>query len=95
MKIDETTVDKISGLSKLSFDGIEKEEIISDMNKMLDFVSKLEEVDTEGVEPLIHITSFENVLREDDAHTSTTQSEALKNAPAKDATYFRMPKVIE
>lgn len=95
MKIDETTVDKIAGLAKLSFDGDQKEEIISDMNNMLAFISKLEEVNTDGVEPLIHITSFENVLREDDAYTFTTQEEALKNAPAKDATYFRMPKVIE
>lgn len=94
MKIDTKTVDKIASLSKLSFEGEQKEAIIRDMNKMLDFISKLEEVDTEGVEPLIHMTNDVNVLREDDAKTSVTQKEALKNAPSKDSTYFKMPKVV-
>ena len=94
MKIDLKTVDKIASLSKLEFNGTEKERIAMDMNKMLDFVDKLQEVDTEGVAPLIHITSEVNVLREDVARIDITQKEALKNAPKKDSTYFKIPKVL-
>jgi len=54
----------------------------------------LEEVDTEGVEPLIHMTEDVNVLRADDAIVDITQKEALKNAPKKDSTYFKIPKVV-
>ena len=94
MKIDSTIVDKIASLSKLEFNGIEKERIAKDMNKMLVFVDKLQEVDTEGVAPLIHITSEVNVLRADVARIDITQKEALKNAPKKDSTYFKIPKVL-
>ncbi len=94
MKIDDKVVDKIASLSKLKFEGEEKSAIKSDMNKMLDFIEKLSEVDTEGVEPLIHMSNDVNVLREDDIEMEITQKEALKNAPKKDSTYFKIPKVL-
>ena len=95
MKIDDKTVDKMASLSKLSFSGEQKEAIKNDMNKMLDFIGKLEEVDTDGVTPLIHMTDDVNVLRADDAVSDITQKEALKNAPKKDSTYFKIPKVLK
>ncbi len=95
MQLDDKTVTKIASLAKLEFNGDEKEAILKDMNKMLDFVGKLEEVDTEGIAPLIHITDEMNILREDSARTDITQKEALKNAPKKDSTYFKIPKVIK
>ena len=94
MEIDDKTVDKIASLSKLSFSGKQKEAIKNDMNKMLNFIGKLEEVDTDGVDPLIHMTDDVNVLRADDAVLDITQKEALKNAPKKDSTYFKIPKVL-
>ena len=94
MIIDDKTVDKIAVLSKLKFEGEAKENIKSDMNKMLEFVSKLNEIDTEGVEPLVYMTNEVNVLREDEARNTLTQKEALKNAPKKDSDYFRVPKVL-
>jgi len=94
IKLDETTVDKIASLSKLEFEGAEKDAILEDMNKMIDFIDKLSEVNTEGVAPLIHITDEVNVLRADDARIDITQKEALKNAPQKDSTYFKIPKVL-
>ena len=93
MEIDNETVDKIASLSKLSFSGEQKEAIKNDMNKMLNFIGKLEEVDTDDVDPLIHMTDDVNVLRADDAVSDITQKEALKNAPKKDSTYFKIPKV--
>lgn len=94
MEINNETVDKIARLSKLSFSGEQKEAIKNDMNKMLDFVGKLNEVDTDGVEPLIHMSDEVNVLRPDVNVVSISQEEALKNAPKKDSTYFKIPKVL-
>jgi aspartyl-tRNA(Asn)/glutamyl-tRNA(Gln) amidotransferase subunit C len=55
---------------------------------------KLNEVDTEGVEPLIYMSDNENVLREDEVVQSISHEDALKNAPKKDSDFFRVPKVI-
>ena len=94
MKIDKKIVDKLADLSKLEFDDKSREEIINDLNKMLAFVEKLNEVDTANVEPLIYMTDEVNVLREDDVHHDITQKDALKNAPKKDSDYFKVPKVL-
>ena len=95
MNIDDSIVDKIAGLSKLKFEGKSKDKMKDDMNKMIDFVGKLNEVNTEGVEPLIHLTEELNILRDDVSYSKTTQEEALKNAPKKDSDYFRIPKVLK
>jgi len=94
MNIDDKTVDKIASLAKLEFSGDEKTAIINDMNKMLVFIDKLNELDTDNVAPLIHMTDDVNVLREDEVRMEITQEEALKNAPSKDSTYFKIPKVL-
>jgi aspartyl-tRNA(Asn)/glutamyl-tRNA(Gln) amidotransferase subunit C len=95
MNIDKDTVDKIAHLARLEFEDKAKEEIIKDMNNMLAFVNKLNEVDTTGVEPLIYMSDEVNVLREDDVVQEITQEQALKNAPEKDSDYFKVPKVID
>ena len=95
MKLDEKMVDKIAELSKLEFKDEEKATIINDMNKMLDFVDQLQELNTDNVEPLIHISEEFNVLREDKNVKTIDQDEALKNAPSKDSTYFKIPKVLD
>lgn len=95
MKIDLNTVDKIAELAKLEFDESSRNEILKDMNRMLEFVDKLKEIDTTGVEPLIFMTDEVNVYRQDEVKMEITQEEALKNAPKKDMYYFRVPKVIK
>lgn len=95
MKIDNATVDKIAHLARLEFEKEAKEQIIKDMNNMLVFVEKLNELDTSDVEPLIYMSNETNVLREDNVKHDITQQEALKNAPKKDSDYFKVPKVIE
>ena len=95
MKLDEKMVDKIAELSKLEFNDQEKSAILKDMNKMLEFVDQLKELDTDHVEPLIHMSSEVNVLREDEVVETISQEEALKNAPSKDSTYFKIPKVLD
>ena len=95
MKIDNETVDKIAHLARLEFENEAKEQIIKDMNNMLAFVEKLNELDTSNVEPLIYMNEEVNVLREDEVKHDITQFEALKNAPKHDSDYFKVPKVIE
>ncbi|MBK7181895.1 MAG: Asp-tRNA(Asn)/Glu-tRNA(Gln) amidotransferase subunit GatC [Bacteroidetes bacterium] len=95
MKIDTETVDKIAHLARLEFENESKAQIINDMNNMLSFIEKLNELDTTNVEPLIYMSNEVNVLREDDVRHDISQQEALKNAPKKDSDYFKVPKVIE
>ncbi len=95
MKVDKKTVEEIAHLARLEFDAEQKEKMITGMNNMIAFVEKLNELNTDGVEPLIYMTEETNNLREDKASNDITQDEALKNAPKKDSDYFRVPKVVE
>lgn len=95
MTIDEETVDKIAHLARLELNGDEKQEMIKDMSKILDFMAKLNEINTSGIEPLVYMTDEVNVLREDVVIQQITHQEALKNAPKHDEDYFLVPKVIE
>ena len=95
MKVDKETVDKLSTLAKLEFNDEAKEGIIKDLNNMLAFVEKLNELDTEGVEPLVYMSDEVNVMRDDEVRVEITQDEALMNAPEKDSDYFRVHKVID
>lgn len=94
-KIDIKTVDEIAHLARLEFNDEAKGEILNDMNRMLAFVDKLNELNTDNVEPLIYMTEERSVLREDEVKATVTQAEALKNAPKKDSDYFKVPKVID
>jgi aspartyl-tRNA(Asn)/glutamyl-tRNA(Gln) amidotransferase subunit C len=94
MHIDEKTVDHIAHLARLEFEGEAKKSIQQDMERIITFMDKLSEVNTDGVEPLIFMSDEVNVLREDVAVDSLTHEEALKNAPKRDSDYFRIPKVL-
>ena len=95
MKIDNDTVDKIAHLARLEFNAEAKVQIIKDMSNMLTFVEKLNELNTDGVKPLVYMTDETNILREDEVKSTMTQQEALMNAPKKDSDYFKVPKVVE
>jgi aspartyl-tRNA(Asn)/glutamyl-tRNA(Gln) amidotransferase subunit C len=94
MTIDNETVDKIAHLARLEIKASEKANMAADMNKVLDFMAKLNEVDTTGVEPLVYMTEITNSIREDVVVQQITHEEALKNAPESNADYFRVAKVI-
>jgi aspartyl-tRNA(Asn)/glutamyl-tRNA(Gln) amidotransferase subunit C len=94
-KIDLNTVDGIAHLARLEFNAEAKAEILNDMNRMLGFIDKLNELDTEKTEPLIYMTDEKNIMRADEPEETISQKEALKNAPKKDSDYFKAPKVIE
>lgn len=95
MEITNELVEHIAHLARLEFEGNKKEAIKADLIKIIDFVDQLNEVDTEGVEPLIFMTDSINVLREDEVKETITQVEALKNAPNKDSDYFKIAKVLK
>jgi aspartyl-tRNA(Asn)/glutamyl-tRNA(Gln) amidotransferase subunit C len=95
MDISNELIDKLADLAKLEFTGDAKDGIRKDLSNMLDFVNKLNELDTEGVEPLIFMNEDENVLRNDEPSLSITHEEALLNAPKKDSDYFRVPKFLD
>jgi aspartyl-tRNA(Asn)/glutamyl-tRNA(Gln) amidotransferase subunit C len=93
--IDNATIDKLANLARLEFNDSEKEAIKKDLSKILSYVEKLNEIDTTGVEPLIHISDEVNVLRDDVVEETITQQEALKNAPDKNSDDFKFPKVLD
>ncbi len=95
MTIDQETVEKIAHLARLELSGGEKQEMIKDMSKILDFMAKLNEINTAGIEPLVYMTDEINVLREDIVKQEITHQEALQNAPKHDDSYFLVAKVID
>ena len=95
MNIDKETVEKVAHLARLELSETEKQEMITDMSKILDFMAKLNELDTTGVEPLIYMTAGNNVFREDIVNQQITHEEALLNAPKHDKDYFLVAKVID
>ena len=95
MKIDKDLVLKLEKLSRLELSETEREQIQSDLNKILKMVEKLDELDTKNVEPLLHVSEGQNVLREDEIKNQISREEALSNAPKSDEKYFKVPKVIK
>lgn len=94
MKIDDKKIEDLAQLARLEFNDKEKAQIKEDLGRILDFCDQLNEVDTEGVEPLVYMSDSENVTREDRAVNTISKEEALRNAPSKDSDYFKVPKVI-
>ena len=95
MKINREAISKLANLSKLKFNDNEMDLISKDLSKMLNFINQLENLDTDGVEPLIHINEEANNWREDQIDGMLSQKAALSNSPIKDGTYFKLPKVLD
>ena len=95
MEVNNKLIQDLSRLAKLKFDEKSAEKMKGDLNKMIGFVDKLSEIDTEGVEPLIYLNDEVNVLREDKVANEVSQESALKNAPQKDSDYFKVPTVLK
>jgi len=95
MEVTDALVDNLANLSRLSFTETEKTEIKGDLQRMIAFVEKLQEVDTTGTAPLLHMTDAINVYREDAVKGSIAREDAMRNAPETDGTFFKVPKVIK
>ena len=95
MKVDDKLISELARLAKLNFDEKSSKDMLKDLNKIIGFVNKLAEIDTEDVEPLIYLSDEVNVLRKDNNIENISQEEALINAPKKDSDYILVPKVID
>ena len=95
MEITNKLIQDIAALAKLEFDEQSAKQMKADLEKIIGFVDKLNEIDTEAIEPLIYLSEEVNVLREDEIKAVVSQVEALKNAPEKDSDYFKVPTVLK
>ncbi|MFK7920984.1 MAG: Asp-tRNA(Asn)/Glu-tRNA(Gln) amidotransferase subunit GatC [Bacteroidia bacterium] len=94
MQITDEVLDKMCKLAKLEVPAEKREAMKGDFQKLCDFVDRLQEVDTDDVEPLIHMTEEFNRLREDIAVPAMDREAALQNAPSRNEGFFRVPKVV-
>lgn len=95
MEVNDALVENLCKLACLEFDVAGKEEIKNDLQKMIGFVEKLNELDLRDVEPLLYMGEETNVLRDDFPEEPLSRTEALKNAPAADEMYFKVPQVVK
>ena len=95
MNINRELLDKIAHLARIELAEKDAEKMMQDMTSIVNWMEKLNEVNTDGVEPLTTMSHEINTLRDDTVGTHLNHEEALKPAPKKDADYFRVPKVLE
>ena len=94
-KITRLDVERVARLARLRLSEEEKEEFRRQLDEILLYMEKLDELDTEDVEPLAHILSLRNVLRKDEVKPCLERDEVMKNAPAHRHGLFQVPPVIE
>ena len=95
MKISKEEIEHIAVLARLSLSEEEKELFGSQLSSILDYMGKLNELDTKGIEPTSHVLSLSNVMRDDIPRPSIPKEDALMNAPDHTEKFFRVPKIIE
>lgn len=95
MKITPELLDKIAHLARLELSEKDAEKMMHDMTAIVDWMEKLNEVNTDGIEPLTSMSHEVNVLREDEVKNQLDHESVLKNAPKKDLDYFHVPKVLD
>ncbi len=93
--ISDETMEYVGILAKLELSSEEKEAARHDMERMLDYIDKLNELDTSGVEPMSHIFPVDNVFREDVVTNGDDRENILKNAPEQKDGAFKVPKTVE
>jgi aspartyl-tRNA(Asn)/glutamyl-tRNA(Gln) amidotransferase subunit C len=94
MSVTVQDVEHVAALARLSFTPDEKERLVRQLNRILDFMEKLKKLDTTKVEPLSHVIELSSVFREDTVEPSYPPEEILKNAPDRTEKFFKVPKVI-
>lgn len=93
--ITDETIEYVGILAKLELSPEEKEEAKRDMGRMLDYIDKLNELDTGGIEPMSHVFSMNNVFREDVVTNGDDREDILKNAPEQKEGAFKVPRTVE
>ncbi|MDD3219116.1 MAG: Asp-tRNA(Asn)/Glu-tRNA(Gln) amidotransferase subunit GatC [Lachnospiraceae bacterium] len=93
--ITDETIDYVGILAKLELNEEEKQQAKDDMNRMLDYIDKLNELDTTGVEPMSHAFQVQNVFREDVVTNGDNREQMLQNAPEKKDGSYKVPKTVD
>ncbi len=92
--ISDETMEYVGILAKLELNGQEREQAKKDMEEMLDYIDKLNELDTDGIEPMSHVFPVNNVFREDEVTNGDGREQALANAPEVKENCFLVPKTV-
>jgi len=95
MKITMKEVDHVARLARLELTDDEKERMRAQLDSILSYIDKLNELDTSAVEPTSHVLPMMNVFRDDEVRPSLSQEEALANAPDRQDLFFRVPRILE
>jgi aspartyl-tRNA(Asn)/glutamyl-tRNA(Gln) amidotransferase subunit C len=95
MKITQETVQYVAALAKLPVSGKETQKIASDLDRILDYIETMNELDTEGIEPMSHVLPVQNVFREDVVVNGDDRERILENAPKQKNGSFAVPKTVE
>ena len=92
MKFD---INKVAELARLNLKPEEKQKLAQDLGAILDYVKKLEKLDTSKVEPTSHVLDMENVFRPDEVKPSNAAEKALDHAPQTEGCFFKVPKIVQ
>lgn len=92
--ITKADVEHVANLARLELTEEEKETYTQQLNQILDYAERLNQLDTSSVAPTAHVLPLKNVFREDKAEQVMTNEEALANAPAAEKGFFRVPKIV-
>jgi len=95
MTIDLKTIKYISKLSRISVDDEKAKKLAGDMNSIFDFIEKLNELDTNNVEPLTSVAEITLKLRVDEVKSGNIREQVLKNSPDENEDFFVVPRVVE
>jgi aspartyl-tRNA(Asn)/glutamyl-tRNA(Gln) amidotransferase subunit C len=93
--VDKKTVEYVSGLARIAISQESKEYLARQLSKILDYIDKLKEIDTDRVEPMREVFSQGDVFRADQAEAFGDRERILDNVPLREGDYFKIPKVIE
>ena len=94
-KIDQTQVRRVAQLARLELSDDEVAQFSTDLSAIVEYIEKLNELDTEHVEPLAHCLPVHNSFRADEIRISLSNDAALANAPERDGEFFKVPKILE
>ncbi len=94
-KITQKDVEYVAALAQLALDDVTKERLVGEMGDILGYMDKLNELNTDTIEPMMHAQEMTNVYRDDEVKPSLSREEALRNAPQTDGEYFLVPKILE
>lgn len=95
MHLDENLILRLEALTRLELDAEARKPLLHDLNRMLELVEQMNQLDTNGVEPLAWVNTAACRLREDEVSGQSSLEEALRDAPDTDGQFFRTPKVMD